>query len=104
MKIKNGDISDVNNYRAIALANVETRILETVILDMIQTDHKFDSYQFALKKGIPLACIHLQSNRPLSITQVTVAMFLLVLLTSLKLLIELTTGNFSTSYYQMGLI
>jgi len=26
LKDKNGDISDVNNYRAIALANVETKI------------------------------------------------------------------------------
>jgi len=29
-KNKNGDLTDVNNYRAIAIANVETKVFETI--------------------------------------------------------------------------
>jgi len=29
-KNKNGDLTDVNNYRAIAIANAETKVFETI--------------------------------------------------------------------------
>ena len=40
------DITDVNNYRAIALANVETKLLESVILDKVKMDNNYNDYQF----------------------------------------------------------
>jgi len=35
-----GDITDVNNYRAIALANVETKLLESIVLDKVNMDNE----------------------------------------------------------------
>ena len=32
LKNKTGDIADVNNYRAIAISNAESKLLENVIL------------------------------------------------------------------------
>ena len=32
VKNKGGDLTDIDNYRAIAVSNAETKILETVIL------------------------------------------------------------------------
>ena len=37
VKCKNGDLSDVNNYRAIALANSVSKILETVLFNYIDS-------------------------------------------------------------------
>jgi len=33
-KIKGGDLADIDNYRAIAISNAETNLLETVMLNM----------------------------------------------------------------------
>ena len=51
VKNKGGDTTDMNNYRAIAISNVDTKILEKVILDRVAryTDH--DKYQFGFKAG-----------------------------------------------------
>jgi len=51
VKNKGGDLSDIDNYRAIALSNVETKILETVILWIFNEDAECDMYQFGFKKG-----------------------------------------------------
>jgi len=45
VKDKSSDITDVNNYRAIALANVETKLLE--ILDKVKMDNNYTDYQSA---------------------------------------------------------
>ena len=46
------DVTGLNNCHATVLANVETKLLETVILHKVQTNNKFDDYQFGFKKGI----------------------------------------------------
>ena len=33
VKNKGGDLTDVDNYRAIAISNVETKILEIIFID-----------------------------------------------------------------------
>ena len=52
LKNKMGDISDVNNYRAIALPNSISKLLETIILNCFQShDNSKDIYQFGFKKN-----------------------------------------------------
>jgi len=51
VKNKGGDLTDANNYRAIALSNVETKILETIILHKIRDSAECDTYQFGFKTG-----------------------------------------------------
>ena len=43
VKDKSGD---VNNYRAIALADVETKLLKSVILDKVKMDNNYNDYKF----------------------------------------------------------
>ena len=50
VKNKCGDLTDMNNYRAIALANVE-KILEKIILSKVVSHSDYDKYQFGFKKG-----------------------------------------------------
>ena len=52
VKNKGGDLTDIDNYRAIAISNAETKILETVILTRFnEVDNYCDMYQFGFKKG-----------------------------------------------------
>ena len=37
VKNKGGDLTDVNNYRAIAVSNADTKILERIILSKVET-------------------------------------------------------------------
>jgi exonuclease III len=51
VKNKGGDLTDVNNYRAIALSNVETKIFEAIVLCKVRVDSESDAPQFGFKKG-----------------------------------------------------
>ena len=52
LKNKAGDHTDVNNYRAIALANCICKLLESVILNcFLRCDEQEDMYQFGFKRG-----------------------------------------------------
>ena len=51
VKIKGGDLTDVNNYRAIALSNAISKILETVFINKVTTVNAYDSHQFGFKAG-----------------------------------------------------
>ena len=51
VKCKNGDLSDVNNYRAICISTAMSKILEYAISDAVQTTDKCDAYQFGFKAG-----------------------------------------------------
>ena len=51
VKSKGGDLTDVNNYRAIALSNTMCKVLETFFLSMVNTYNHFDTYQFGFKAG-----------------------------------------------------
>jgi len=52
VKNQNGDLTDVNNYRAIAIANVETKVFETILLSKIRSIDSSDMYQFSFKQGL----------------------------------------------------
>ena len=51
LKNKTGDITDASNYRAIAISNAESKLLENITLQRIQSsrDH-FSCYQLGFKK------------------------------------------------------
>ena len=51
VKNKGGDLTDPNNYRAIALANMETKILESILMDKVHSYDDSDKYQYGFKKG-----------------------------------------------------
>jgi len=44
-----GDLTDPNNYRAIALANMETKILESILMDKLHSHDDCDKYQYGFK-------------------------------------------------------
>ena len=50
VKCKSGDLSDVNNYRAIALSNAITKLLEALLFSFIESRDAVDDYQFGFKK------------------------------------------------------
>ena len=49
VKNKGGDLTDKNNYRAIALSNAETKILEMILLQNTVQHANSDKYQFGFK-------------------------------------------------------
>ena len=51
VKCKSDDLSDVNNYRAIAISTAMSKLFEHVIADSIRTVSDCDRYQFGLKEG-----------------------------------------------------
>ena len=50
VKCKTGDLSDVNNYRAIAISTAVSKNLEHILLDFLQAGEVADDYQFGFKK------------------------------------------------------
>ena len=76
VKDKGGDITLVSNYRAIAISNVETKLLESIMLNKVRVHNDF-------KKATLLACVHILLSVPLNIMWIVVAMCLLLSLTSL---------------------
>ena len=59
VKCKSGDLSDANNYRAIALSNSVSKILESLLLSYIYSDNVADEYQFGFKsKHSTASCTH----------------------------------------------
>ena len=51
VKAKGGDLTYVNNYRAFALSNLISKILEGVFLNRIISTTVSDCYQFGFKPG-----------------------------------------------------
>jgi len=49
VKNKSGDLSDINNYRAIALYPVISKIFENVIGKFLRTDTSAENHQFGFK-------------------------------------------------------
>ena len=52
LKCKTGDLSDVDNYRAITFSNTMSKILESLWFAIIVTDDDIDEYQFSFQKSI----------------------------------------------------
>ena len=51
VKNKSGNTTDPDNYRAIAVSNAETKIVESVLLHKVSSFSECDKYQFGFKKG-----------------------------------------------------
>ena len=49
VKVKCGDLSDVENYKAIMISNAITKVLEFVVLDKLTSSSYVDEYQFDFK-------------------------------------------------------
>ena len=52
VKVKGGNMQDINNYRAIALSNAFSKILEAVFLPYLRTEDRCDMYQFGFSPGL----------------------------------------------------
>ena len=55
VKYKTGDLSDVDNYYAITLSNSISKIIESLLFDIIETVDDIDDYQFGFQKGVSTA-------------------------------------------------
>ena len=51
IKNKPGDSADLNNYRAIAISNSATKIIEVVLADIVESVDNADLYQFGFRKS-----------------------------------------------------
>ena len=51
VKSKTGNMNDADNYRAIALSNAVSKILESIFLHYVKTTSETDMYQFGFKAG-----------------------------------------------------
>ena len=51
VKCKSGDLSDLNNYRAIAISTSLSKLFDTVIAFHFVSDDSCDAYQFGFEKG-----------------------------------------------------
>ena len=51
VKCETGNMNDPNNYRAIALSNTVSKILESIFLQEVNTTSASDMYQFGFKAG-----------------------------------------------------
>jgi len=49
VKCKSGNLSDVNNYRAIAISTAMSKILENVIAESVFSFSEIENYQFGFK-------------------------------------------------------
>jgi len=59
VKNKNGNLADVNNYRAITISNSITKLLEEVLTKFLDSVNDADEYQFGFKKGLSTSsCTH----------------------------------------------
>jgi len=49
VKCKSGNLSDVNNYRAIAISTAMSKLLESVITVSVFSSSEIEKYQFGFK-------------------------------------------------------
>ena len=92
VKNKTGDITHVDNYRAIALSNSVTKLLEGILMRFIDSHVACDDYQFGFVKQQSTANCTCVFKKQSIITKNEVAMSLLVSLISRRHLIMLITG------------
>ena len=51
VKCKSGDLTDVNNYRAIAISTAFSKLFECLVADQLSNNNDNDRYQFGFKAG-----------------------------------------------------
>jgi len=79
VKCKTGDLTDVNNYRAIALSNAVTKIWNIYCLTILEIKMKLTIFSLVLRKDIPLPIAFMCLKELLSIIDVMVVTYLPVL-------------------------
>ena len=92
VKNKSGDLYDANNYRAIALSNAISKILEGLLCDYIESMDDVDLYQFGFSRGLSTGMCSYAFKTLLTFTDKMAVMYSVVLLISTKHLTVLTTG------------
>jgi len=51
VKCKSGHLTDVNNYRAIAVSTAISKLFESIVADQYSSTFSADMYQFGFKTG-----------------------------------------------------
>jgi len=59
IKCKSGDLTDLNNYRAIAVSTAISKLFENIVADQYTSTFSADKYQFGFKTGhsLQLDCV-----------------------------------------------
>jgi len=81
LKCKSGDLSDVNNYRAITVSNSISKIFESLLSELIMSDKVINDYQFNFQKSVSTALCNTYSRVLLTIIGWMAVTFSAVLLT-----------------------
>jgi len=104
IKNKGGDLTDINNYRAIAISNADTKILEKLLLPFMTSLADCDNYQFGFKAGHSTTLYAGVFRHTVFIILLPeVVMFLYHLLISPKLSIMSIAGSYLISCWMMVL-
>jgi len=98
-KCKTVDLSDANNYRAIAISNSISKLLGNVLSVHIKCYDHYDHINFVFPLVVQLVCALACSNKLWTVIHTVVAMFLLAFWTSVKHLTKSVTGNCSINYW-----
>jgi len=94
VKNKGGDLSDLNNYRAIAVSSAVSKLFESVIACYFESTAEVDKYQFGFKPGHSTSlCTSVFKQTLLVTIETVVAMCLSVLLISIRRLTLLIIGS-----------
>ena len=104
VKYKSGDLSDVNNYRAICISTAMSKLLDYAISSVIQTETVYDTYQFGFKPGHSTGLCTNVFKRTVEYFTSRGSHVFTCLLTFKRLSILLTIGGCFKSYYMMVLI
>ena len=88
LKNRQGDTSDKNNCRPIAIVTALSTIFELYIMNLIESHLLTKENQFGFKKNILLTCVYLLLSLQLSIIICITVQFIVVFLMFQRLMIE----------------
>jgi len=94
VKCKTKDLSDVNNYRAIAISNTISKLFESVVLNDLLLWQKVISCNTVLSMVCLLACVQMFLKQQLTITLLVAVTSSAALLTSVRHSTVLTIGGY----------
>jgi len=87
----------VDNYHAITLSNSVSKIIKTLLFDIIETVDDIDDYQFGFQKGVSTAMCTDVFKSTVDYYRRNGSHVFVVLLILRKPLIELITGYYSVN-------
>jgi hypothetical protein len=94
VKCKTGDLSDVNNYRAISVLTAISKLFEFVLAKFVESADAVDAYQFGFTAGHSTSlCTYVLKRTVDYYTDRGIVTFLRVFWTSVKLSTKSITGN-----------